>query len=484
MLSIHLFKCNINNYVKILWFLYNRDHCLFLLNIIALRTIVPGKCLGLSRTVEPNSYARQLNFHAEKCKTITDNSRKEHHHIHHDAKIRQSPHHCLADHQREDSNRLEETDSQVRYRAKWRHTSPRNPQRYESRNSKESTRSCLKTPRKGLDQKSPLNSLDLKRWLEDQFREHQTSKSLEKFRNKVSPFMIAKRIHHSYTKLNSPMRFRPTPTRKVSSSERWRGVSPSRDRRDFHSFSMYRDKIPDHHQHRHDECCTYRAKKNHSWSHEDTSLESCRRKHSPLRYQPDVIVGLAPENDVIVQREESSSELNASVSTFRDYGNGDCTGKRGSPDSVFSAKIHQKSHKKNLNVRIPSSTKNKERGWKEIQNTEESQHHHHNKSHMEDDMKCYAFCHKKHTNHHHKVILTTGMVSSRPNMGLLDRQLETKNFVDISVNEKALGDFNRKCNKCKCKVTDSNSRKPFHREIPDCRQQDRRDRQLNYCKYH
>ncbi|GFT75607.1 hypothetical protein TNCV_1135701 [Trichonephila clavipes] len=263
------------------------------------------KCLGLSRSVEPNSYGRQLNFHAEKCKTITDNSRKEHHHIHHDAKIRQSPHHFLTDNQRE-SDGIEETDSQVRYRAKWRHASPRKPQRYESRNSKESTRNCLKTPCKGLDQKSPLMSLDLKRWLEDQFREQQMSKSLEKFRNKVSPFRIAKRIHHSYTKLNSAMRFRPTPTRKASSSERCRHISPSRDRRDFHSFSMHRDKIPDHPLHRQDEYRTYRVKKHRSWSHEDTSLGSCRRKHSPLRYHPDEIVGIAPENGVIVQREDGS----------------------------------------------------------------------------------------------------------------------------------------------------------------------------------
>ncbi|GFR01919.1 uncharacterized protein TNCT_377831 [Trichonephila clavata] len=435
------------------------------------------KSLGLSRWVEPKSHGRQLDIHAEKCKTITDNSRKEHHHIHHDAKIRQSPHHCLSDDQREDIEGIEDTNSQVRYRAKWRHTSPKKTQRYESRNFKESPRSCQISPRKGLDQKSPRKSLDIKTWLEEQFRSQQTSKSLEKFRNKVSPFIIAKRIHHSYTKLNSPMRFRPTPTRKVSSSERWRQISPTRNRRDFCSLSMHKDKMPDRHQH--DKYRMYRVEKHHPSSDEDTSSESCRKKHSPQRYRSNEIVGLAPSKGVIIHGEESSSELNASVSTFRDHGNGDCTGKNGSPGSVFSAKVHQKNHKKNLNVRVPSSMKNKARGWKANLSAEDSQRHQSN-SCMEDDMKCYAFCHKKNTNHHHKVILTTGKVSNRPNMGLLDKHLETRNYVESLVNEKALVDFNRRCNKCKCKFKDSNAHKSFNRENQDNCQQDRRDRQLNY----
>ncbi|GFU26844.1 uncharacterized protein NPIL_316452 [Nephila pilipes] len=256
------------------------------------------------RQVKTDGYGRKLKPHEEICKPKSETSRNQHQtHIHYipqdeQALRSQSLRYYPTSNRREDDEEedIVSQEGKVKFRAVWRHKSPSKTHRNGTTDFKESRKGCMKSSQKELQKET---------------QSQQKLGSQQTFKQKVSPFMLASRMHHSNIRINTPMRFRPV--RKVSSASdrRSRSSPPENGRRLRRSFSIHRDKMVG--QQQHDGRFRYRTnviKKHQPDStslDEDTSSEDCRRRKQLLmRYQSEENFGPALANGDINQSEGKS----------------------------------------------------------------------------------------------------------------------------------------------------------------------------------
>ncbi|GBN78423.1 hypothetical protein AVEN_154855-1 [Araneus ventricosus] len=96
---------------------------------------------------------------------------------------------------------------------------------------------------------------------------------------------------------------------------------------------------------------------------------------------------------------------------------------------------------------------------------------------LENNIKCFAKCHKKHQDEH-EVSIMTGIVSNYNDGGLPDEKDEALKVIESFVNEKALEEFGKRrgnsIDKSDCKTLCTVARQQFCKEISDCFQQRRK----------
>ncbi|KAF8765137.1 hypothetical protein HNY73_023129 [Argiope bruennichi] len=103
----------------------------------------------------------------------------------------------------------------------------------------------------------------------------------------------------------------------------------------------------------------------------------------------------------------------------------------------------------------------------------------HAKDDLDNSIKCFAKCHTKHQDEH-EVSIMTGIVSHYNNDKYEDDKYEAMKAIENFVNEEALEKFSKRCgdsiDKLNCKVLNTAARKQFYKEIIDCCQQARNNK--------